>query len=245
MTKNIKSMANAQEGTGKTAEAYQKLGVSVTNADGSLRDSNEVYWEKIDALHNITNETERDALAMQIMGKSGTELNSIIEAGSKAFKDFGDEAEAMGAVMSGDQLDALGTFNDKLQQLEGGLGGLKNSAAMIALPFLDELAGEGVQILADFSSGIQKANGDLGQMSNVVGMTIGKLASTVAEQLPKFIEMGIGMLQAAIKGIVDNLPVITNAALEIILDQDTILINIKFLSKLILTYIEISSFKLS
>jgi hypothetical protein len=62
-------MDAARGGTGATAEAYKKLGVNVTNADGSLRDSNEVYWEAIDALGGIQNETERDAMAMQVFRK--------------------------------------------------------------------------------------------------------------------------------------------------------------------------------
>ena len=37
----------------------------------------------IDALGKVTNETERDALAMQILGKSAQELNPLIEAGSQ------------------------------------------------------------------------------------------------------------------------------------------------------------------
>ena len=82
MTKNLKAMDSTREGTGAAAEAYEKLGVSVTNADGSLRDQEEVYWEVIDALGNVSNETERDALAMDILGKSAKELNPLIEAGS-------------------------------------------------------------------------------------------------------------------------------------------------------------------
>ena len=167
MTKNIKAMDGARGGTGAVAEAYKQLGVSVTNADGSLRNSNEVYWETIDALKGIPNETERDVLAMQILGKSATELNSVIEAGSDTFKAYGDEAVAMGAVMSGDQLNALGAFNDKLATLTAGMDGLKNSAAMIALPFLDTLATDGISVLGEFSKGIQEANGDVGKMADV------------------------------------------------------------------------------
>ena len=74
MAKQIKSMKAVQDGTKLSVEAYDKLGVSVMNADGSLRDSDTVYWEVIDALGKIENETERDALAMQILGKSAQEL---------------------------------------------------------------------------------------------------------------------------------------------------------------------------
>ena len=93
MAKNIKSMDSARKGSAAYADAYKKLGVSVTDANGELRNSNDVYWDCIDALGSIQNETERDALAMQLFGKSAQELNSVIEAGSEAFKELGDEAE--------------------------------------------------------------------------------------------------------------------------------------------------------
>lgn len=66
MAKQIKSMKAVQDGTKLSVEAYDKLGVSVMNAGGSLRDSDTVYWEVIDALGKIENETERDALAIKI-----------------------------------------------------------------------------------------------------------------------------------------------------------------------------------
>ena len=217
MTKNIKAMDGARGGTGAVAEAYKQLGVSVTNADGSLRNSNEVYWETIDALKGIPNETERDVLAMQILGKSATELNSVIEAGSDTFKAYGDEAVAMGAVMSGDQLNALGAFNDKLATLTAGMDGLKNSAAMIALPFLDTLATDGISVLGEFSKGIQEANGDVGKMADVIGGTLSNIVGLIADKLPEFVDMGVEMITSLVEGVVDNLPTIIDAALQIIM----------------------------
>ena len=67
-------MSSARKGTGEIADAYRRLGVSVTDMSGNLRDSETVYWETIDALGKVSNETERDALAMQIFGKSAQEL---------------------------------------------------------------------------------------------------------------------------------------------------------------------------
>ncbi|WP_277669058.1 phage tail protein [Caproiciproducens galactitolivorans] len=217
MSKNIKSMDAARGGTGATAEAYKKLGISVTNADGSLRDSNDVYWEAIDALGKIPNETERDAMAMQLFGKSAQELNSVIEAGSGAFKQLGDEAENVGAVMSGDQFKRLGEFNDKLQVLSASAEGLKNSASMIALPFLDVLATDGIKILGDFSKGINEANGDVAKMADVVGNGLADVVNLISEKLPEFVDMGVQMISSLVEGIIRNLPQIIDAAVKIIL----------------------------
>jgi phage-related protein len=216
MKKNIQTMDKARDGNKQATAAYDKLGISVTDANGELRDSETVYWETIDALGKVANETERDALAMELLGKSGTELNTIIEAGSEAFKALGDEAEAMGVVMSEDALNALGAFDDKVQMLKAGLGGLKNSAGLIALPFLDDLAAKGIPILADFSKGIQDANGDISKMGSVIGEGISGVVGLLVEKLPEFVDMGVEMVKSLIEGIVSNAPTIAEAAVQII-----------------------------
>ena len=82
MTKLTKSMTSARKGTGDANDAFKKLGVSVTDANGKLRDNEDVFNEVIDALGTVANETERDALSMEIFGKSAKELNPLIKAGS-------------------------------------------------------------------------------------------------------------------------------------------------------------------
>lgn len=216
MKKNTQIMSKARDGNKTYTAAYEKLGISITDTNGELRNGQEVYWEVIDALGKVENETERDALAMQLLGKSGTELNTIIDAGSEAFKDLGNEAEAMGYVMSDEAVSALGSFNDKLQQLKAGMTGLKNSAALIALPFLDDLASKGVPILAEFSKGIQEANGDVSKMGDVIGQGLADVVNLIVEKLPEFVEMGVTLVSSLIEGIVQNAPTIASAAVQIV-----------------------------
>ena len=106
LKKLTKNMDSARGGTGAAADAFATLGVSVTDINGSLRDNEDVFYDTIDALGKMENETERDALAMAIFGKSATDLNPMIEAGSKQLKAFADEAHEMGYVLDGDALKA-------------------------------------------------------------------------------------------------------------------------------------------
>lgn len=216
MAKNIKSMDSARKGSAAYADAYKKLGVSVTDANGELRNSNDVYWDCIDALGSIQNETERDALAMQLFGKSAQELNSVIEAGSEAFKELGAEAEQMGFILSEDAVNRLGAFNDKLQVLQAGAEGLKNAASLIALPFLDTLAGEGIPIMTKFSKAVMDAEGDVTKMADALGEGISDVLNLIVEKLPEFIDMGVQMVTSLISGIVSNAPTIASAAVQIV-----------------------------
>ena len=79
--------------------AYQKLGVEYQNLDGSLRDGETVFWEIIDLLGAMQNETERDAIAMQLLGRSAQDVNPLIAIGSKGVAEFAEEARRVGAVL--------------------------------------------------------------------------------------------------------------------------------------------------
>jgi DNA repair exonuclease SbcCD ATPase subunit len=110
-------MFSAQKGTEDYLDAYRKLGVEFTNMDGSLRNSDSVYWEVIDSLGQMANETERDATAMLLLGKSAQDLNPLIKIGSGGVAEFAKEARNMGAVLSNETLAKLGETDDALQRL--------------------------------------------------------------------------------------------------------------------------------
>lgn len=117
MARNIKGMDGAQKGTKDYVEAYQKLGVEIKDSNGNLRDSEEVYWDVIDSLGKMENQTEADALAMRLFGKSAQDLNPLIAIGSKGVAGFTKEAKEMGAVLDKDALSSLGETDDALQRM--------------------------------------------------------------------------------------------------------------------------------
>lgn len=211
LAKNTKQMASAQKGTGSAADAYAKLGVKVTKSNGELRNSEKVFWEAIDALGKIENETERDALAMELFGKSAQELNPLIKAGSDRMKELGEQAEAAGAVMSDDMLNAYGEFNDKLQELESGVDVAKRALGTALLPILDELAGAGVDMLSDFSQALLDCNGDIEQMASVAGEYLGKAVQMITGYIPEMVTMGGELVGGLLSGIAQNLPEIVSS----------------------------------
>ena len=139
MTKLTQNMSKARDGSKESAEAFKKLHIRITDSQGALRDSNEVFYEAIDKLGKIKNETERDAAAMKIFGRSAKELNPLIEAGSQKLKELGIEAENLGVVLGEEDLEKAGAFNDALDRLEKTSGALKNSLGLVLLPILTSL----------------------------------------------------------------------------------------------------------
>lgn len=112
------------------SKELDKLGVKTRKADGSYRDINEIFYDTLDALGKVQNETERDTLAMAIFGRSADSLAGIIDDGGKALKEYGDEAEGLGIVMSGDTVESLNEVNDSIDKLKGqAVGRLAQSGA--------------------------------------------------------------------------------------------------------------------
>ena len=117
MTKLTRQMNAARGGNETAGEAFSRLGIRITNADGALRDSSEVFFEIIDALGQMEDGSERDALAMDVFGKSAQELNPLIAAGRKGIEGFAEEARAMGYVLDEETLNRLGQLDDSFNRL--------------------------------------------------------------------------------------------------------------------------------
>lgn len=139
LTKLTRSMDSAREGTGEQAEAFETLKISVTDTNGNLKDSQTVFYEIINRLGKMSNETDRDALSMTLLGKSAQDLNPLIEAGAGKLQQLGTEAENMGYVLSNNTLQRFGELDDRMQKLSKVGDSLKYSFAEALLPMLTQL----------------------------------------------------------------------------------------------------------
>ena len=155
-------------------ETFKTLGVSVTNADGSLRNATDVFYDAIEALSQIENETERDQVAMSLFGKSADQLAGIIDDGGEALKQYGQEAEDMGLILSGDTLNSLNETNDTIDKLKA------------------QMSGTMAQIGADVSSVLAPA---LQKGADFIGKITAKLRELTPEQTETILKI-VGVVAA-------------------------------------------------
>lgn len=130
LTKNMTSDADG------TAAAFEKIGVATRNADGSFRDTTEVFYDVLAGLSQVTNETERDALAMQLLGSNATSLSTIIDDGGVALKEYGEEAENLGLILDQETLGSLNDVNDEIDKLKAKANGSISKAGAAAMQSL-------------------------------------------------------------------------------------------------------------
>ncbi len=149
---SAKKMKKNMDSTSKDViEAWDKLGISVKDANGNFRDSDLVFEETVQALSRIENETERDIIAMTLFGKSADSLTGIVDDGGQALKQLGEEAENAGLILSQDALDSANEFNDSIDKLKakatGTFAEVGNEIAQMLIPVMDDLADVAENIL--------------------------------------------------------------------------------------------------
>lgn len=188
LTKLKRNMSSARDGSKMQAQAFADLGIEIVDINGNLRDSEAVFNEVLTALKQIENPTERDAAAMEIFGKSATELNPLIETSAEDLRALRNEAHDVGAVLDNETLETLNKVNDGFDRAGLTWDALKNKlGAKIGAKILPDLQ-EGLQILQDFAkTGNTKAltDGLMDTLKKFVSKTLPSIASDITAQLPK------------------------------------------------------------
>lgn len=196
IARNIRSMTAYQNGTEATVQAYDSLGVAVTDSNGKLRDSQTVYNEVISALGKIEDETERDSIAMTILGRNAQQLNPLILGGADALAELGEQAENLGLILPQESLDALNAFNDKVDTLKANMNGLQMVVGESFANSFDSFFEAG----DDFLEFIQqlKADGTLDDMAKGLSDTL----ATLVNMLKTAIDIGWKFRNAIAAGVV-------------------------------------------
>lgn len=187
-------------------DSFTKYGISFQNLDGSLKSTEEVFWEAIDVLGQVENETERDQMAMDLFGKSFKDLNPLIEAGSEGFQELADEAHNVGYVMSQETLDGFQKLDDNMRRLDNGVLAVKNSFGQVLLPLLTDLSGEGVTLLQDFSKAMSETGGDISKIGDVIQEFAPKAVAIIEEFIPKIIDIVEQVVKAIVPAIIAIAP---------------------------------------
>ena len=201
LVKVTKSMASAQGGSKGMIENFKKLGVSVTDSAGNLRDSEDVFADVITALGGIDNEAEADALAMSVLGKSAGDLKPLIAAGGDALNQLRQEAHDVGYVMDSETLEGFGAFDDNIQKLKNGAEAAQNAIGGMMLPALTDLSGEGVDLLGQFTNALNEANetGDY---------------DTFAQKLSGMVTQAMASLEKNIGPIIQTITTVINTVIQ-------------------------------
>ncbi len=127
------------KGTGPSADAFKSLGVNVKDSEiqhGNLDQVLEIVADRFAAMPDGVKKT---STAMELFGRSGTELLPLLNKGSGGIKELREEAERLGVVIGDDGIEKAHEFEISQKRLSATLTGLKNEAVIALLPALQEM----------------------------------------------------------------------------------------------------------
>ncbi|MFA7177473.1 MAG: phage tail tape measure protein, partial [Smithellaceae bacterium] len=131
-----RNMNEASQGTGTAKDAFKELGIEVVNADGTLRDSNEVLLDVADRFSGTENGAKKTALAMDIFGRSGADLIPMLNLGRKGLEENYEQARRLGLVYSKESAQGCEAFNDSITTLKAGLQGTGREIGGVLMPII-------------------------------------------------------------------------------------------------------------
>lgn len=140
---NFKDIDNKFVAGGDTAREYMALlaeiGIASGKTDGSMRSSQEIFYDLIDYLHGIGDDTERTRQAINLFGNDWRKLNPLITAGSAAYKEMAEQGRSV-AVVSEKIVEALGSMNDSYEDMTARLKTFQMNVLAALAPTFNQVA---------------------------------------------------------------------------------------------------------
>lgn len=140
MVKLSKNISDADKGVGVGAKLFEQLGISVKDSNGQLRKSEDVMFDVISALQKMPDDANRSAIATQLLGKSASELEPMLNKGAKGVEKLRQEFKDLGLGMSDKTIDAAVKFKDTMDKIGRSFSAVGFELAGGLLPSIQQVA---------------------------------------------------------------------------------------------------------
>lgn len=142
LAKLNKSIAEAASGNQEAAKAFQDLGISVTNIDGSVRSTSDIFQELANKIRAAPDDAAIFEQGTKIMGRGFSTLLPLLEEGSQGMTRFQSHFSPEGIKNLDDFGDALTTLGEKLTGLGVAVAEFSLSTMIESFQFLNNTIGE-------------------------------------------------------------------------------------------------------
>jgi hypothetical protein len=193
--------AAAYDASQQNAEAMKKfddLKVSVTDANGELRDTESIFKDVLTELGNIPNEAERAAVAQKLMGESAGALRAALgELSIEGFERAQQKAHAFTRGLTDEGIEAAAKYEAAITKLDAIMRSVGDSISDFAGPVLNGFVDGLVMSSVFLSEVFTKAFEKLGQRVFIAVESIKMFAEAAGKALT-------GDFEAARKVIADT-----------------------------------------
>lgn len=126
---------DASMGVGESAELFEKLGIVVTDTQGTLKTQGQIFDEVVTSLQGMSNTTERNAIASALLGTTGEELIPVLSMTADELNKVKDSAN----IISQDDLEKSVEFKERVDAMAGRVKVFGENIALKAMPFLTDM----------------------------------------------------------------------------------------------------------
>jgi len=144
-----RTMDEANSGMAEYKEQFDRLGVSVSDADGNLKSSQSVLLEVADRFAILEDGAEKTSIAQQLFGRSGLSMIPMLNKGSAAIKEQGDWLEKHTRLLTEDEARASEELNDRLLDMKKAFSKVTVPIAMKLIPAVTKLTNKMTAFLSD------------------------------------------------------------------------------------------------
>lgn len=135
-----KSISEASTGIGTGVRAFEMLGISVTNTDGSLKNSNQLLNEVADGFVGVKDPADRVRIAMDLFGRSGAGMVNMLQNGSAELNAIRDQFSDLTVELTGEQATAVEEANDRFDALGRTFSSIGHQITAAVMPALASIA---------------------------------------------------------------------------------------------------------
>jgi phage-related protein len=218
----MRTLAAAAE---KGSAAFDRLGMSQEQVASMSQE--ELFSATITALQNVEDTTERTYLAGQLLGRGAVELGALLNTSAEDTQKMKDRVHELGGVMSDEAVKASAKFQDNLQDMKTAMSGLKRTITGDLLPGLNMLMEGFTSMLIGeeggaeaFSKGFDNLVDKIGEIApkafNMLGQILPSVVTSLVDNIPKAVEVGVEFLGAIGQGFIDNADVLISSSKELI-----------------------------
>lgn len=155
-----KAASEAHDGVVTYTDAFDALGISVDDASGQLKPLEELLFEIADAMMGMENQTQKVALAQEVLGRGGSELILMLEQGGDAIREQMKEAKALGGSYDEITTKKAEDFIDAQLRIKTSLDGVKKAIGEELMPVMTNWQNQIALVIADIGKWIG-ANSEL------------------------------------------------------------------------------------
>lgn len=145
-----KNAYESLQGTNEYTKAFAALNVGVKDSNNNLKSSEVLFKETVLALADVSNKTERAALAQKLLGRGGQELLPILSQGKEAILEQLDAAEKYGQILSADTVAKLVDAGDAMDRFKTSMAVAKAEIVVGLAPALTKLADTAARAASKF-----------------------------------------------------------------------------------------------